>query len=250
MSDPRLRSDNPLDCAEAELLLGVLVLGAIDPGERYAAEAHVASCSRCAATFAGLAVLPGLLHRIDVDDATRLLSPVPPDFTRRVLAAHAEQVRAGHERRRRTVVLASVAAAVALFLARTGPGRCRTGPELPAGRRRRDRTARGRRHLGRVVRGKRHGQRQRGDVSQRHHDASGRDYVGPTACHDDGAAPAHVVRGQSGPWAQASNHFVTWSAIAFSNRSSSCRARSHSVKLPPAALSSSARHAAVSVTAR
>jgi hypothetical protein len=117
MSDPGLRSDNPLDCAEAELLLGVLVLGAIDPGERYAAEAHVASCSRCAATFAGLAVLPGLLHRIDVEDATRLLSPVPPDFTRRVLAAHAEQVRAGHERRRRTVVLASVAAAVALFLA-------------------------------------------------------------------------------------------------------------------------------------
>jgi hypothetical protein len=117
MSDPRLRSDNPLDCAEAELLLGVLVLGAIDPGERYAAEAHVASCSRCAATLADLAVLPGLLHRIDVEDATRLLSPVPPDFTRRVLAAHAEQVRAGHERRRRTVVLASVAAAVALFLA-------------------------------------------------------------------------------------------------------------------------------------
>ena len=117
MSDPRLRSDNPLDCAEAELLLGVLVLGAIDPGERYAAEAHVASCSRCAATFAGLAVLPGLLHRIDVEDATRLLSPVPADFTRRVLAAHAEQIRAGHERRRRTVVLASVAAAVVLFLA-------------------------------------------------------------------------------------------------------------------------------------
>ncbi len=117
MSDPGLRSDNPLHCAEAELLLGVLVLGAIDPGERYAAEAHVASCSRCAATFAGLAVLPGLLHRIDVEDATRLLSPVPADFTRRVLAAHAEQIRAGHERRRRTVVLASVAAAVVLFLA-------------------------------------------------------------------------------------------------------------------------------------
>ena len=117
MSDPRLRSDQPLECAEVELLLGVLVLGAIDPGERYAAEAHVASCARCAATLADLAVLPGLLHRIDVEDATRLLSPVPPDFTRRVLAAHAEQVRAGHERRRRTVVLASVAAAFALFLA-------------------------------------------------------------------------------------------------------------------------------------
>ena len=117
MTDPRLRSDEPLDCAEVELLLGVLVLGAIDPGERYAAEVHVAQCAHCESTLADLAVLPGLLHRIDVDDATRLLSPVPPDFTHRVLAAHAEQVRAGRERRRRAAVLASVAAAVALFLA-------------------------------------------------------------------------------------------------------------------------------------
>jgi hypothetical protein len=116
MSDSRLRPDDPLDCAEVELLLGVLVLGAIDPGERYGVEAHVASCARCASTLADLAVLPGLLHRVDVDEATRPLPPVQPEFTRRLLAAHAAQVRAGRERRRRTAMLVSIAAVVAFFL--------------------------------------------------------------------------------------------------------------------------------------
>jgi DNA-binding NarL/FixJ family response regulator len=49
---------------------------------------------------------------------------------------------------------------------------------------------------------------------------------------------------------QLPNHSVTRSAIAFSNWSSSCRARSHWAKSPSAARSSSRRHAAVSATAR
>ncbi len=51
-------------CDEAEISLGVLVLGALEPGEREEVEAHVATCPRCAAALADIAPLPGLLHRV------------------------------------------------------------------------------------------------------------------------------------------------------------------------------------------
>jgi Putative zinc-finger len=53
------------ECQEMELSLGVLVLGALEPAERPAIEAHIAACSRCNAILAELAPLPGLLHRLD-----------------------------------------------------------------------------------------------------------------------------------------------------------------------------------------
>jgi len=54
-----------MDCQQARLSLGVLVLGVIDPEERPALEAHLTGCERCSAELAELAVLPGLLHRLD-----------------------------------------------------------------------------------------------------------------------------------------------------------------------------------------
>jgi hypothetical protein len=53
------------ECREMELSLGVLVLGALEPAERPAIEAHIAACPRCNAILAELAPLPGLMHRLD-----------------------------------------------------------------------------------------------------------------------------------------------------------------------------------------
>jgi anti-sigma factor RsiW len=70
-------SGAPLTCREAELSLGVLVLGALDPAERGQVEAHVAGCARCRDSLAELAPLPGLLNRLDVTEAEAGL-PTPP----------------------------------------------------------------------------------------------------------------------------------------------------------------------------
>jgi hypothetical protein len=53
-----------LECDEVEMSLGVLVLGALEPGEREEVESHVSSCARCSAALADLAPLPGLLNRV------------------------------------------------------------------------------------------------------------------------------------------------------------------------------------------
>jgi hypothetical protein len=107
-------TDQTMDCQEARLSLGVLVLGVIDPDERQAVEAHLAGCGRCAAEMAELAVLPGLLHRVSPDVAASGLPPVPPSFQDRVLAA-ARVARA--RRHRRLLGAAAAAAAVAAVLA-------------------------------------------------------------------------------------------------------------------------------------
>lgn len=54
---------------------GVYVLGALSPAERSAYEAHLTECDSCAAGVAQLAVLPGLLGRVNED----VLRPVQPE---------------------------------------------------------------------------------------------------------------------------------------------------------------------------
>jgi hypothetical protein len=104
-----------MSCADAELLLGVLALGVIDPPERHTLEGHLATCGRCTADFADLARLPGLLHRLSPEEATAGLSPVTPEFTARLLVAGDELTRVRQRRRRRITVGTSVAAAVVLL---------------------------------------------------------------------------------------------------------------------------------------
>jgi hypothetical protein len=108
----------PLSCREAELSLGALVLGALDPAERSQVEVHVAGCARCRDALAELAPLPGLLNRLDAGQAEAGL-PRPPE---RLLDAAMQQaaVTAQDERStsRRWWVAAAVAAA-ALALAST-----------------------------------------------------------------------------------------------------------------------------------
>lgn len=60
-----MTSEPSRECREVELSLGVLVLGALEPAERPAIEAHIAACARCNAILAELAPLPGLMHRLD-----------------------------------------------------------------------------------------------------------------------------------------------------------------------------------------
>lgn len=73
MSDP--------SCRAFRELLGVYVVGAIEPGERAAVDAHLSHCYECREELAGLAPLPALLHRVPAGEAERILlsGPQPSD---------------------------------------------------------------------------------------------------------------------------------------------------------------------------
>ena len=84
-----------LDCADAEIALGALVLGALDPAEREQVEAHVQTCPACAAALAEIAPLPGLLHRAALSPAELELEPAPQRILDGALASvRAEQAAA------------------------------------------------------------------------------------------------------------------------------------------------------------
>jgi hypothetical protein len=59
-------------CREIRQLLGVYVVGAIDPSERATVDAHLADCHSCCEELGGLAGLPALLGRVSLADAERL----------------------------------------------------------------------------------------------------------------------------------------------------------------------------------
>lgn len=84
-----------LDCADAEIALGALVLGALDPAEREQVEAHVASCPACAAALAEIAPLPGLLHRAALSPADLELQPAPQSILDGALARVGAEQAAG-----------------------------------------------------------------------------------------------------------------------------------------------------------
>jgi hypothetical protein len=87
---------------------GAYILGALAPAERAAFEHHLAGCVPCREAVGQLAVLPGLLGRLDPQVAVSRVT-APPDLLPRALAAAR-----GHRRtQRRRRLLAAVAAAVA-----------------------------------------------------------------------------------------------------------------------------------------
>ena len=70
-----------LDCEEARISLGVYVLGALDPAEQAAVDAHLAGCAECRAELVGLDGLPALLGMVSAEDAAELAereSGIPP----------------------------------------------------------------------------------------------------------------------------------------------------------------------------
>ena len=100
---------------------GAYVLGALSPAERAAYERHLATCSFCREAVADIAVLPGLLGRLDPVDFEKLLAPdLPPPRTRRNsmpdLVMAAQSTRREERRRVRWRVLGSALAAACLAL--------------------------------------------------------------------------------------------------------------------------------------
>jgi hypothetical protein len=65
------------ECRDIRQLLGVYVVGAIDPAERETVEEHLQACPLCRDELASLAGLPAMLSRVPADDVERLaLEPV------------------------------------------------------------------------------------------------------------------------------------------------------------------------------
>jgi hypothetical protein len=60
------------ECRDIRQLLGVYVVGAIDPAERVLVDSHIADCWACTEELGGMAGLPALLGRVPLADAERL----------------------------------------------------------------------------------------------------------------------------------------------------------------------------------
>ena len=100
---------------------GAYVLGALAPAERAAFEDHLPGCQHCRDAVAALAVLPGLLGRLDAGTAARIdgsgtALQVPPTLLPRIMAAAALQRRREHQIRRWRYAAASLAAACLITL--------------------------------------------------------------------------------------------------------------------------------------
>jgi hypothetical protein len=65
-------SNSVASCKEIRQLLGVYVVGAIDPAERALVDDHLTSCQACRDELAGLAGLPAMLSRVPAADVERL----------------------------------------------------------------------------------------------------------------------------------------------------------------------------------
>lgn len=89
---------------------GAYILGALAPAERAEFERHLAGCPPCRDSMAQLAVLPGLLGRLD-PAAARPSATAPPSLLPRVLAA-VRAKRAARRRRRLFALIAGVVLAV------------------------------------------------------------------------------------------------------------------------------------------
>ncbi|HUC59822.1 MAG TPA: zf-HC2 domain-containing protein [Streptosporangiaceae bacterium] len=103
------------ECRNFRELLGVYVVGAIEPNERSQLEYHLNQCYDCREELAGLAVLPALLHRIPVAEAEQFVMSSDADCAHedpapRVLAGLLSDVGARRRARRWRGVLAAAAA--------------------------------------------------------------------------------------------------------------------------------------------
>lgn len=111
-----------LSCRSIRDLLGVYVVGAIEPPDRGLVDAHLSHCHDCREELAGLAGLPALLRRVPFAEAERIATPGLladglDDPPAELLASLLRRVAA---RRRSTRLRAVFAAAAALVVAVSG----------------------------------------------------------------------------------------------------------------------------------
>jgi anti-sigma-K factor RskA len=104
-------------CREIRLLLGVYVVGAIDPAERARVDEHLGECPLCRDELAGLAGLPAMLSRVpaaDVEwlDATVTELPALEEPSDEMLAALLRKVSVKRRSRMWRSIAAVAAAAV------------------------------------------------------------------------------------------------------------------------------------------
>src|SRR4051812_36705433 len=127
-----LRSEGPSADPYAEWD-AAYVLGALAPAERLEFEGHLALCTRCRASVAEIAGLPGLLAQVGPEDAARLTEM--PDHHDGPPATVMPEVLATvrRERGRLTRTMLGLAAALALLLGGVGFGQLldRVGPQEP-----------------------------------------------------------------------------------------------------------------------
>jgi Putative zinc-finger len=106
---------------------GAYVLGALSPAERAAYERHLATCSFCREAVAEIAVLPGLLGRLDPADFAKLLdptlsAPAPTPINRTPGLVTAAQTTRRRERKKVRVRVLSTALAAAVVALIVGVG--------------------------------------------------------------------------------------------------------------------------------
>ncbi|MEV0394570.1 anti-sigma factor family protein [Polymorphospora rubra] len=112
---------------------GAYVLGALSPAERERYERHLAGCPACREAVGEIAVLPGLLGRLDQAGLDRVAGPPSTGPQVATLLAEAATLRRRNRARRRWryAGVALVAGCLALFVG-LGVGSLRT-PAGPAG---------------------------------------------------------------------------------------------------------------------
>jgi hypothetical protein len=122
-------------CRDFRELLGVYVVGAVEPRERAELEAHLTRCHDCREELAGLAALPALLHRIPVSEAEQIAQPGQLDLVNEadpapdVLSGLLAEVGA---RRRSRRIRGMLAAAAAVLVALGGGVAVAAAVEQPA----------------------------------------------------------------------------------------------------------------------
>jgi Putative zinc-finger len=96
---------------------GAYVLGALSPAERADFEQHLATCAPCREAVTNLAVLPGLLGRLDSGSVRAVSTVLPATLLPRLLALAAVRRRAAQRRRtwyRTTAAASALSLAVAV----------------------------------------------------------------------------------------------------------------------------------------
>jgi anti-sigma-K factor RskA len=111
------------ECRDIRQLLGVYVVGAIDPAERATVDDHLAGCQACRDELASLAGLPALLSRVPLEDVERIIMapdelPAPAEPSPELLGSLLRRT-STRRRNRMWRVAASVAAAAVIAVGGT-----------------------------------------------------------------------------------------------------------------------------------